>query len=46
MDEQLLTMLKKIRVETMNKTLKKFSFSEIEEKTGVKKSDLLKFRKR
>lgn len=43
MDEQLLVMLKKIRVETMNKTLKRFTFSDIEEKTGVKKSDLLNF---
>lgn len=43
MDERLLTMLKKIRVEAMNKTLKKFTFSEIEQKTGVKKSALLDY---
>jgi len=43
MDERLLTMLKKIRLEAMNKTLKKFTFSEIEQKTGVKKSALLDY---
>jgi TetR/AcrR family transcriptional regulator, cholesterol catabolism regulator len=41
MDEHLLALLKKIRIETMNKNLKKFTFSEIEKKTGISRQELL-----
>jgi TetR/AcrR family transcriptional regulator, cholesterol catabolism regulator len=43
MEERLLAMLTKIRVEAMKQTLKKFTFSEIEKKTGLKKDALLDF---